>query len=100
MRNKHRQLVDDAELKRRRAQSQRDKARNRREEEERFRAFTRGLQRSLAQENKSTPLAAETLPSFAVLDRNAFNISQVSLMEARSDKFMRDIAGYAPLKFT
>jgi len=96
MPNKRRQVVDDAERKRRRAQSQRDKARNLRQEEEGFRASTRALQRSLVQENKPIQLVAEA-PSFALPDGNGLNMSHISIMEARSDKFMRDIAGYVPL---
>ncbi|KAF2002433.1 hypothetical protein P154DRAFT_462410 [Amniculicola lignicola CBS 123094] len=92
MANKRRQVVDDAELKRRRAQSQRDKARNRREEVATFRAITRGLQRTLAQVNKPTQLVVKT-QRIAVPDGNRFNISHASIMGARSDKFMRDIAG-------
>ena len=91
--------MDDAELRRRRAQSQRDRVRNQRGEEENFIAISHAFRRILVQQRSPKSPVAES-PSSPVPDGNVFDMSHVSIMKARSDKFMRDVAGYAPSKFT
>ncbi|KAH5617516.1 hypothetical protein HBI23_255110 [Parastagonospora nodorum] len=76
---------EKAEAKRRRAQSQRDKARNRREEEERISRITGAVQRQLALD------CQQKLPP-AVPEEPSSTVSLVAIMEARSSKVMRDIA--------
>jgi hypothetical protein len=84
---------EKAEAKRRRAQSQRDKARNRREEEERISRITGAVQRQLALDcQQKLPPAVPEEPSSTVL--------LVAIMEARSSKVMRDIARYTPSRLT
>lgn len=77
------------EAKRRRVQSQRDKARNRIEEEERIGRITRAVQGQLALDcqRKLPEVVPEEPPSTVPL---------VAIMEARSAKFMQDIARYSP----
>jgi hypothetical protein len=98
-RNKRRQEEEEAaESRRRRAQSQRDKARNRREQDERINSFTHAVQRYLALNRGAVPPAANP-PSIAVPEEDPSCICQASIMEARSDKFMRNIAQYVPLRY-
>jgi hypothetical protein len=82
-----------AETKRRQAQSQRDKARNRREEEERIGRVTRAIQRQL-------PLDCRPSLPPAVPEAHSPTISPVAIMEARSAKLMQDIARDAPFRLT
>ena len=102
-------MPDKAELKRRRVQSQRDKARNLGEEEEaeaeaqRRRAqFQRDKARNRREEERIHRIARETqrqlvldcqpsLPA-AVPEAYPATISHVAIMAARSAKFMRGIA--------
>lgn len=76
---------EKAEAKRRRAQSQRDKARNWCEEEERIGRITRAIQRQLTLD------CQPNLPA-AVPEGCISTISLVAIMDARSAKFIRDIA--------
>jgi hypothetical protein len=82
---------EEEEVRRRRAQSQRDKARHRREEEERITRTARAVQRQLA-------LSYEPSQPAAVPVAQSSTISLVAIMEARSAKFMRDIARYLPFR--
>jgi hypothetical protein len=84
---------EQAEANRRRTQSQRDKARNRREGEERINRIARAIQRQLA-------LDCQPNPPAAVPEGHTSTISLVAIMEARSAKFMRDIARYSPSRLT
>ena len=84
---------EKAEAKRRRAQPQRDKARNRREEEEKITRIARALQRQLALDcQQKLPAAVPQGPSSM--------ISLVAIMEARSAKVMRNIARYLTSRLT
>jgi outer membrane protein TolC len=97
-RNKRRQEEgEEAELQRRREQSQRDKARNRREKYEANARYERAIQQLLASPSKSTPPTNKS-PHVAALEEKLSVVTQVSIMEARSDKFMRDVAKYAPFQ--
>jgi hypothetical protein len=83
---------EKAETQRRRAQSQRDRARNRRVEESISR-LARSIQQQLAVDRQPNPPAAvpESEPS---------TISLVTIMEGRSAKFMQNIARYLPSRLT
>jgi hypothetical protein len=81
-------MPDKAELKRRRAQSQRDKARNRREEEERISRIARAVQRQQVLDCKPSLLVA-------IPEAQSSTISLIAIMETRSAKFMHDIARYS-----
>jgi hypothetical protein len=99
MPNKRRQ-DEEAELKRRRAQSKRDKAKHRQEQDEIDRVIARWSQQSSA-EKKTTPTPLATKPpSFGSLDDNMVNKLKISIKEARSNKFIRNVAEYAPHNFT
>ncbi|RYN16212.1 hypothetical protein AA0115_g12489 [Alternaria tenuissima] len=76
---------EEEEARRRRAQSQRDKARNRREDEERITRIARAIQQQPA-------LNYQPSQSAAVPVAQSSTISLVAIMEARSVKFMRDVA--------
>lgn len=82
---------EEEEARRRRAQSQRDKARNRREDEERITRIARAVQRQLA-------LNCQPSQPAAVPIAQSSTTSLVAIMEARSAKFMRDIARYSPFR--
>lgn len=89
-----RQQKEKAEAKRRRAQSQRDKARNRHEEQVRVARIARAVQQQLTRGFQSSSLPAEP-PSGYATEAIPKTISQLSITEARSDKFMRESARYA-----
>jgi hypothetical protein len=82
---------EEEEARRRRAQSQRDKARNRREDEERITRIARAIQQQPA-------LNYQPSQSAAVPVAQSSTISLVAIMEARSVKFMRDVARYLPFR--
>jgi hypothetical protein len=84
-------MPDKAELRRRRAQSQRDKARNQREEDERITRITRAVQRQLA-------LNCQPSQPAAISEAQSTTISLVAIMEVRSAKFMRDVARYSSFR--
>lgn len=84
-RDKARNRREEEEAERRRVQSQRDKARNRREEEERINRIVRATQRQLILN------CQPSLPA-AVPEPYPPTISLVAIMEARPAKFMRNIA--------
>jgi hypothetical protein len=88
-----REKEEGEEARRRRAQSQRDKARNRREEEERMSRIARAAQRQQA-------LDCQLSQPAAVPEAQSSTISLVALMESRSAKFMREIARYSPSRLT
>ncbi|KAF2788652.1 hypothetical protein K505DRAFT_341918 [Melanomma pulvis-pyrius CBS 109.77] len=83
-RNRQEEEEEDEEAKRRRAQSQRDKARNQREEE-RISRVTRATQQQLVLDCQLSLLAA-------VLGVFLSTISLVAIIEARLAKFMQNIA--------
>lgn len=76
---------EEEKARRRRTQSQRDKVRNRREEEERITRIARAVQRQLALSYEPSQPAAVPVAQSSI-------ISLVAIMEARSAKFMRDMA--------
>jgi hypothetical protein len=88
---RNRRGEEEEEVKRRRAQSQRDKARKWREEDERITRITRAVQRQLA-------LNCQLSQPAAISEAQSSTISLVAIMEARLAKFMRDIARYSPFR--
>lgn len=82
---------EEEEAWRRRVQSQRDKVRNWREEEERITRIAWAVQRQLA-------LSYEPSQPATVPVAQSSTISLVAITEARSAKFMRDIARYLPFR--
>jgi hypothetical protein len=99
-------MPDKAELRRRRAQSRRDKAKNRQEEEaKRRRAQSlRDKARNQREEERTNRIAravqrqraldCQLSQPAAVPEAQSSTISLVALMEARSAKLMRDIARF------
>lgn len=82
---------EEEEARRRQAQSQRDKARNRREDEERITRIARAVQRQLALDCQPSQPAAVPIAQSSTT-------SLVVIMEARSVKLMQDIARYSPFR--
>ena len=112
-------MPDKAELKRRRAQSQRDKVRNRRQEEEvereeeegrrpraqyqRYKARNQredeeSINRIVRAVQQQLALNCQLTQPAAVPVAQSSTISLVAIMEARSAKFMRNIARYSPFR--
>ncbi|KAH7119540.1 hypothetical protein B0J11DRAFT_582072 [Dendryphion nanum] len=98
-RNKRRQ-EEKAELKRRRAQSERDKAAKTLQDDEWIDRLAYRIEQSLALRCQAVPLAIKPSSS-TVLEGIPPSISQASIMQARSDKFMRNVAGlFNSLKYS
>jgi hypothetical protein len=100
-------MPDKAELRRRRAQSQRDKAKNRQEKEEAKRRRAQSLRdkaRNQLEEERTNRIARavqrqraldfQLSQPAAVPEAQSSTISIVAIMEARSAKLMRDIARF------
>jgi hypothetical protein len=86
-----RRRENQAEAARRRAQSEQDKRKARRERDERIESFERYCQQQRTREIEPTPLEAKP-PSLVVPESRPSSILQNPVMEARSDKFMQNIA--------